>query len=157
MGDVSEVTIYVMIAIGNFATSNLFWPVLHGLNILNGVILCLKNSRNIEEVMINALFALSNFTADPVHRRLMMELHVHDLVWRFVVSENYKIMFYTLALIRGLSITEEGQRVFPNLGVLPIIIGVSRNPSTPKELMPIALDILLHFSFLRKNAVLLLE
>ena len=28
---------------------------------LNGVLLCLKNSKNIEEVIINALFSLSNF------------------------------------------------------------------------------------------------
>ena len=148
---------YVLIAFGNFGTSNLFWPVLHELSILNGILLCLKNSKNIEEIIINSLFAMSNFTADPQHRNLMIELHVHDLIWTYVVSENYKIMFYTLTLIRGLSVTEMGQEVFPSLGVLPIIIGITRNPASPKELIPIVLDILLHFSFNKKNAYLLWE
>ncbi|CAD7957194.1 unnamed protein product [Amoebophrya sp. A120] len=155
--EVSEVTVYILIAIGNFATSNLFWPILHELNILNGVVLVLKNAKNIEEVIINCLFALSNFTADPIHRQMMVDLRTDDMVWRFIVSENYKIMFYTLALIRGLTVTPEGQERFPQLGVLPIIIGITRNPASPKELIPIVLDILLHFSFRRENAYLLLE
>eukprot|EP00392_Amoebophrya_sp_AT5.2_P006240 g6250.t1 len=125
--EVSEVTVYILIAIGNFATSNLFWPVLHELNILNGIVLVLKNAKNIEEVIINSLFALSNFTADPKHRQMMVDLRVDDM------------------------------ERFPQLGVLPIIIGITRNPASPKELIPIVLDILLHFSFRRENAYLLLE
>lgn len=35
--------------------------------------------------------------------------------------------------------------------------GITRNPASPKELIPIVLDILLHFSFSKKNAHLLLE
>ena len=60
-------------------------------------------------------------------------------------------------MIRGLSVTETGQEHFPQFGVVPLIIGITRNPASPEELLPLVLDILLHFSFLKKNAPIFME
>jgi hypothetical protein len=151
--EVQEVVVYVLNALGNFAVSPRMQPNLRNMNTVEVVFTTLKTTRR-EEVKINALFFLSNMTSDAYTRKDMMEMNVHETVWRHMQHPNYMVMQYSLAVLRGLSVEPQAQELLPRLGIVPLLIGIFQS-SSPHALKVLVLDIFLHLSFLHSNAMLL--
>eukprot|EP00930_Biecheleria_cincta_P042926 TRINITY_DN29538_c0_g1_i1.p1 TRINITY_DN29538_c0_g1~~TRINITY_DN29538_c0_g1_i1.p1 ORF type:complete len:5332 (-),score=1004.55 TRINITY_DN29538_c0_g1_i1:66-16061(-) len=153
--EVQEVIAYVLNALGNFACSNIMWLQLQQMNTIDGIVTILKQTQR-EEIRINCLFALANLTADPWHRKWMMGKEVYEIVWGYMQDPNYTIMSYSLAILRGLAVEPEAQELFPSMGLVPLLIGIFHS-QCPQTLKTLTMDLLLHFSMLKKNAGLMME
>eukprot|EP00931_Biecheleriopsis_adriatica_P096456 TRINITY_DN7010_c0_g1_i1.p1 TRINITY_DN7010_c0_g1~~TRINITY_DN7010_c0_g1_i1.p1 ORF type:complete len:5389 (-),score=1202.56 TRINITY_DN7010_c0_g1_i1:94-16260(-) len=153
--EAQEVIAYVLNALGNFACSNIMWHQLQQMNTAEGVVTILKQTQR-EEIRINSLFCLANLTADPWHRKWMMAKEVYELVWGYMQDPNYSIMSYSLAILRGLAVEPEAQELFPQMGLVPLLIGIFHS-QCPQTLKTLTMDLLLHFSMLKKNAGLMME
>merc|ERR1711881_523148 len=88
---------------------------------------------------------------------LMMQLNVHEMVWPYISNPNYQIMYYAMAVVRGLSVDEKAQEIFPRMGILPILISIFGNNQATKDLLVLVLEIFMHLSFNRANAPMILE
>ncbi|CAE7606026.1 unnamed protein product [Symbiodinium sp. CCMP2456] len=153
--EVQEVIAYVLNALGNFACSNIMWHELQQMNAADGILTILKQTQR-EEIRINCLFCLANLTADPWHRKWMMGKEVYEIIWGYMQDPNYNIMWYSLAILRGLAVESEAQELFPSMGLVPLLTGMC-NSQCPQTLKTLSMDLLLHFSMYKGNAGMMME
>lgn len=145
-----EVVIYVLNALGNFSSSPMMWPGLQEMRTASNVVSCLTKTTR-EETKLNCLFCLANMTEDPFQRNWMMENQTYEVVWELLQHLSYTMREFAMATLRGLSVEPSAQEVFPKIGMLPVLIGIFQT-SQPVTMRNLALDILLHMSYLPTNA-----
>lgn len=155
--EVQEVVVYVLNALGNFATSECMWPALQQLGAARAVAKFVEQV-DVEEKLINSLFVLANMTGDPYQRTWMMQCELYKAVWQHMTeNRNMRVLEYSLALLRGLAVEQEAQEVLPRLGIVPHLVGIFNSDKASEFLKGIVLDIVLHLSFRKGNVAMMLQ
>lgn len=144
-----EVVIYVLNCIGNLSSSSVMWTEMHDMRTAEAVVKVLTLTTR-EEARLQCLFCLSNMTEDRYARAWMMENRAYEVVWGLLQHASYTMREFAVATLRGLSVEESAQEIFPKIGMLPIIIEIFSTQQT-LNMRSLAVDILYHISFLKAN------
>ena len=102
----SEVVLYTVNALGNFCSSRIFWQAMYEKHQLLKKFTHILGHSKREEMTIAVLFAMANLTEDKVHRDLMIEEELYQLIWPYLKEPTYRVRFSAMSVARGLSLTK---------------------------------------------------